>query len=219
MHTGRESPHHSRRDAKPPGAIGGLRLRVSASRGGWAVAELFLPDGYGFVQHCAKPNNEPFGDDSNYPSIVILGMIYWVGPALTDLNGKQTPGILAYGNHRLGWILGHCTFKLATVWQHDPFFCASEAAGEALATAGSTGAGWSGMVMEHKWPWCIIKIIKLQSFGGMDFQASDGFMDSSLEPSYETSIFLGWGNLFWISNWTVVTWSPRGHPFSHQLSG
>ena len=94
MHTGRESPHHSRRDAKPPGAIGGLRLRVSASRVGWAVAELFLPDGYGFVQHCAKPNNEPFGDDSNYPSIVILGMIYWVGPALTDLNGKQTPGIV-----------------------------------------------------------------------------------------------------------------------------
>jgi hypothetical protein len=71
MH-GRESPHHSQRDAKPPGAVGGLRLRVSASRGGWVVAELFLPDGYGFVQHCAKPNNEPFGDDSNYPSIVIL---------------------------------------------------------------------------------------------------------------------------------------------------
>ena len=103
MHTGRESPHQFRRDVKPPGATGGLRLRVSASRGGWAVAEWFLPDGYGFVQHCAKPNHEPFGDDSNYPSIVILGMIdYWVGPALTDLNGKQTPGILAYGNHRLG---------------------------------------------------------------------------------------------------------------------
>lgn len=162
MHTGRESPHHSRRDAKPPGATGGLRLRVSASRGGWGCCRMVFA--WWIWTSCAKPNNEPFGDDSNYPSIVILGMIdYWVGPAVTDLNGKQTPGILAYGNHRLGWILRHCTFKLATVWQHDPFFCASEAAGEALATAGSTGAGWSGMVMEHKWPWCIIKIMKLQN--------------------------------------------------------